>query len=71
MRLAFAELMRVAATRTAISVTKAAVKEYANTSLKALAPYLRAPVLLRALQHRGENVKFSELAALNGRKQRV
>jgi hypothetical protein len=71
MRLAVAQLMRVAATSTTILVTNAAVEEYANTSLRALAPYLLAPVRLRALQHHGENVKFSELAALNDRKQRA
>jgi hypothetical protein len=70
MRLAFAQLMRVAATSTTIPVTNAAVEEYANTSLRALAPYLLAPALLRALQH-GENMKFAELATLNGRKQRA
>jgi hypothetical protein len=30
-----------------------------------------ASALLRPLQHRGENVKFFELVALNGRKQRA
>jgi hypothetical protein len=71
MRLAFAELKRVAATSTTIPVTNAAVKEYANTSLRTLATHLFAPALLRALQHSGENMKFSELAALNARKQRA
>jgi hypothetical protein len=71
MRLAFAELMRAAATSTTIPVTNAAVEEYANTSLRALATHLFAPGLLRALQYRGENMKFAELAALNGRKQRA
>jgi hypothetical protein len=70
MRLAFAKLMRVAATSTAIPVTNPAVKEYANLALKALAPpYPLAPTRLRALQHRGENVKFAQLAKLNARKQ--
>jgi hypothetical protein len=32
---------------------------------------LFAWALLRPLQHRGENVKFFELVALNGRKQRA
>jgi hypothetical protein len=70
MRLAFAELMRIAAASTAIPVTNPAMKEYANLSLKALAPILElAPAPMRALQHRGENVKFAQLPALNARKQ--
>jgi len=71
MRLAFAELMRVAATSTTIPVTNAAVEEYANSSLRTLATHLFAPALLRALQHRGENMKFAQLAALNGCKHRA
>jgi hypothetical protein len=66
MRLAFAELI---AASTALPVTNPAVKEYANLSLKALATHLFAPAPSRALQHRGENVKFAQLAALNARKQ--
>lgn len=71
MRLAFAELMRVAATSTIIPVTNAAVEEYANASLRALATHLFTPGLLRALQYRGKNMKFAGLTALNGRKQRA
>jgi hypothetical protein len=42
MRLAVAQLMRVAAKSTTIPVTNAAVEEYANTSLRTLATHLFA-----------------------------
>jgi hypothetical protein len=49
-------------------IADVAMQEYAEISLELLLlhPYLRRH--LRPLQHRGENVKFSELIALNGRK---
>jgi hypothetical protein len=52
-----------------MTIPDVATQEYAKISLRALATAsLLAPTLLRPLQHRGENVKFSELVPLNGRK---
>jgi len=63
--------MNVAATSATIPVTNA-MQEYAKISLRALAiAALFASALLRPLQHRGENVEFFELVALNARKQRA
>jgi hypothetical protein len=67
--------MKVAAASTTISVTNAAMQEYAKISLRTLAIVtlrraaspIRAATL-RSLQRRGEKVKFFELEPLNARK---
>jgi hypothetical protein len=67
MRLAVAQLMGVAATSTTIRVTNAAMEEYANTSLRALAIHLLAPAFFEGTSApwrkreilRIENVKWS------------
>jgi hypothetical protein len=71
MRLAFAELMRVAATSTTIPVTNAVVEEYANTSFENSRYTPTCAGSFESTSAPWRKHEILRMAALNARKQRA